>query len=129
MGPFSAAGTNGSMPGGEMIVAQTAKMFMELMEPFGLQFNAMRPGWGMSETSAGLTYSDGLYQHTINGTDSFVEVGKPVPGALIRIVDAHDNLVEEHQIGHLHVKGPSVTRGYYQRPDLNDEVFPQRRMV
>ncbi len=44
-------------------------------------------------------------------------------GISIRIADAQDRLVTEGTIGHLQVKGKTVTTGYYQNPEANQEVF------
>ncbi|HZP59684.1 MAG TPA: AMP-binding protein, partial [Opitutaceae bacterium] len=37
--------------GGEAIVSRTARRFLEILAPHGLPATAMRPAWGMSETS------------------------------------------------------------------------------
>jgi len=109
--------------GGEAIVARTARRFMSLLAGFGLPGAAMHPAWGMSETSSGVTYSDRFSLDSTSDDDPFVEVGLPIPGFSMRIVDADDRLVEEGEVGRLQVKGPTVTSGYYRNPELNREVF------
>src|SRR6185312_8847137 len=55
--------------------------------------------------------------------DRFVEVGRPIPGLSIRIVDADDRVVGERAVGCLQVRGPVVTQGYFGSPDLTRDSF------
>ncbi len=109
--------------GAEAIVSRTARRYMELLIPHGLPPNAMRPGWGMSETSSGVCFSHRFSLGTTNDDDPFVELGTPIPGVSIRFVDEDNRLVDEGIVGRLQVRGPTVTPGYYQNPELNREVF------
>lgn len=108
---------------GETIVVKTARRFLELLSPHGLPITAIRPAWGMSETASAVTFSDRFSLDSITDNDSFVEVGRPIPGISIRIVDDNDRVVEEETIGRLQIKGASVTSGYYQNQEFNREVF------
>src|SRR5712691_6415080 len=108
---------------GEAIVARTARRFLELLRPYGLPATAMHPVWGMAETSSGVVYSDRFSPDSTTDEDLFVEVGPPLPGISLRIVDAQNQVVSEDTIGRLQVKGLTVTSGYYQNPTLNQEVF------
>jgi acyl-CoA synthetase (AMP-forming)/AMP-acid ligase II/thioesterase domain-containing protein/NAD(P)-dependent dehydrogenase (short-subunit alcohol dehydrogenase family)/acyl carrier protein len=109
--------------GGEAIVSKTARRFLSLLAPHGLPACAMRPAWGMSETSSGVTSSDRFALATTADTDPFVEVGPPLPGVSIRIVDRQGNPLPEGKVGRLQVSGPTVTPGYYHNPEVNAEVF------
>jgi surfactin family lipopeptide synthetase A len=110
---------------GESIVAKTVRKFLQLLTPHGLPPTAMRPAWGMSETSSAVTYSDLFTLATTRDEDPFVEVGAPIPEFAVRIVDANNQVVEEGKIGSLQVRGPTVTSGYFQNPELNREVFTE----
>ncbi|MDF0552185.1 SDR family NAD(P)-dependent oxidoreductase [Kamptonema sp. UHCC 0994] len=110
---------------GEAIVAKTARRFLELLCPQGLPANAMRPAWGMSETSSAITFSNNFSLDSTADHDAFVEVGSPILGISIRIVDSNDQVVEQETIGRLQVKGVSVTSGYYQNQELNRAVFTE----
>jgi polyketide synthase PksJ len=112
-----------AMNGGEAIAARTARKFLELLAPHGLSGMAMRPVWGMSETSSGVTGSDRFALASTADTDAFVEVGTPIPGISLRIVDSRDSIVAEGVTGHLQVQGAPVTAGFYQDPKLNAEAF------
>ena len=108
---------------GEAIVAKTVRRFLELLIPHGLPATAMHPAWGMSETSSAVTFSDNFLLDSTSDSDSFVVVGKPIPGFSMRIVDAEDRPVEEGTTGRLQVTGLSVTSGYFQNPKVNQESF------
>ena len=108
---------------GEAIVARTTRRFLTLLAPHGLPATAMFPAWGMSETCSAVTFSELFTVDSTSDGDLFVEVGHPVPGFAIRVVDGDDRPVPEGEIGQLQVRGPSVTSGYYANPDLNAEVF------
>lgn len=109
--------------GGEAIVAKTARRFVSLLMPYGLPADAMHPAYGMSETCSGVTFSHNFTLDTTSDDDPFVEVGAPIPGISIRIVDAQDQVVEEGITGRLQIRGLTVTSGYYHNPELNQEVF------
>lgn len=47
----------------------------------------------------------------------FAEEGFPVSGLEIRIVDDNDNVLNEEVIGHVQMRGPNVTQGYYKNPE------------
>ncbi|HEY7171230.1 MAG TPA: SDR family NAD(P)-dependent oxidoreductase [Vicinamibacterales bacterium] len=113
--------------GGEAVVARTARRFMTLLAPHGLARTAMCPAWGMSETSSGVVFSSSFALETTSDDDPFVEVGGPIGGFAMRIVDNDGRLVEQGTIGHLQVSGPAVTCGYYQRPDLDAQAFTDDR--
>jgi thioester reductase-like protein len=106
---------------GEAVTASTARRFLSLLAPFGLVDTAMHPAWGMSETSSAVVYSDTF---AAAGTeDGPVEVGRPIAGIAVRIVDAEQRPVPEGRIGLLQVRGATVTRGYHQAPEHNARAF------
>jgi acyl-CoA synthetase (AMP-forming)/AMP-acid ligase II len=108
--------------GGEAIVARTARRFLELLIPHGLSPSAMWPAWGMSETCSEVTCSDRFSLERVRDTDSFVEVGRPVPGFSLRVVDDAGRVVSEGATGHLEVTGANLMAGYYDS-SLDAEAF------
>ncbi len=108
---------------GESISARGARRFLEMLEPAGLPGTAMWPVWGMAETSSGVVYSERFSVKTAGSNQCFVEVGRPIAGIRLRIVDEHDRLLPEGAVGRLHVQGAVVTMGYYENPAVNAEVF------
>ncbi|MCP3804558.1 SDR family NAD(P)-dependent oxidoreductase [Allokutzneria sp. A3M-2-11 16] len=132
---------------GEAVVSRTAERFIELLRPHGLPNGAMRPCWGMSETSSGVTYSTMPADDPVEGRlwvdkDSlagplrlldagdpeaitFTEVGPPIPGVRLRIVDHENIVVPEDQVGRLQITGPTIMNGYFRNDEANAEAFTE----
>jgi acyl-CoA synthetase (AMP-forming)/AMP-acid ligase II/thioesterase domain-containing protein len=108
---------------GEAIVSRTARRFLQLLQPFGLPQTAMHPAWGMSETCSAVTFADQFTLQNTSDDSAFVELGFPIPGFSMRVVDGECRVVSEGEHGRLQVKGLSVTQGYYNRPHLDSDVF------
>lgn len=109
----------------EAIVPKTAKRFLELLAPHGLSANVMHSAWGMTETCAGVTFSHRYLLDLPSDNYPFVEVGKPIPGFRMRIVDAQNQVVHEDTMGRLQISGPMIASSYYQNPELNREAFTE----
>ena len=112
----------------EAIVPQTAKRFLELLAPYGLSVEMMHSAWGMSETGAAVVFSHGyLLQSSSDQTleTAFVEVGAPVAGLSIRVVDDVGQLVPEGTTGLLQIKGAMIASGYYESPELTQAAFTE----
>ncbi|WGV25114.1 non-ribosomal peptide synthetase [Halotia branconii] len=108
---------------GEPIVTKVARSFLKLLRPYSLPTTAIHPAFGMCETGSGITYSNSFSLESTSDDVSFVELGLPIAAASVRIVDEHEQIVTEGTIGRLQVKGASVTTGYYQNPQANQEAF------
>jgi acyl transferase domain-containing protein/acyl-CoA synthetase (AMP-forming)/AMP-acid ligase II/acyl carrier protein len=52
-----------------------------------------------------------------------IDEGAPVAGVDIRITNDEDSLLDEGYIGHIQIKGPNVTSGYFRNPRANKETF------
>ncbi|MGH3725445.1 MAG: SDR family NAD(P)-dependent oxidoreductase [Mycobacterium sp.] len=109
--------------GGEAIVPRIARRFLRMLEHFGLPRTAMRPSWGMSETSSGVVFSQNFSVETTTDADEFTELGKPIPGTTLRVVDMDDTAVPVGEIGRVQISGSTVTRGYYADPERTGEAF------
>lgn len=108
---------------GEAIVPKTARRFLELLRPYGLASTAIHPSWGMSETSAGVTFSSQFSLESTTDEDRFVDVGALIPEVEVRIVDIHDQLLPEREVGRIQVQGSTVSPGYYRNTELNSQMF------
>lgn len=102
--------------GGEAVVPATALRFLDLLAPYGLRRHALQPAFGMSETSSVITWADSLADD-LASTSAHANVGPPIPGAWLRIVDASERLLGEGEIGRLQVKGPAIFQGYEGDPE------------
>lgn len=109
--------------GGEVVVANTTLKFIEILEPFHLDKRAMKPCFGMSETCSGTIYSEDFGDGVVKKDDSRVNVGKPLPGYQLRIVNEKNEMVPMNTEGRFQMKGPSITLGYYNNPEATLECF------
>jgi acyl-CoA synthetase (AMP-forming)/AMP-acid ligase II len=109
----------------EAIAPKTAQRFFSLLALHGLSINAMHSAWGMSETCAAVTFSHEYLLNLPSPDYPFVEVGTPIPGLQLRIVDAQNQVVHEDTIGQLQISGSMITCGYYENPALNQEAFTE----
>src|SRR5690606_26922012 len=68
---------------------------------------------------------------TINlpGDGVLESVGKPLPGLELRIAEATlgEDAQDEARGGEVQVRGPGVFHGYWQRPDLDADIFTADR--
>lgn len=77
----------------------------------------LRGGWGMTETSpAGTTVPRGMPD------DKLGTIGVPVPGLDMKIVDVDDceKVLAPGQSGEMVIKGPNVTKGYWNKSDAEN---------
>lgn len=70
-------------------------------------------GYGLTETAPMLTFS--LPGHTRAGS-----VGKALPGVSLRIAEP-----DADGVGEIEAQGPNIFEGYWQRPELTEEVFTE----
>ncbi|MFE7898205.1 SDR family oxidoreductase [Streptomyces sp. NPDC057424] len=109
---------------GEVVVAATARRFLQVLAPFGLPPTVVHPGWGMSETCSVVTDAE-LPAEPAADEDGFVSCGLPYPGFAMRVVDDQGHVVPEGTVGHFQVRGTSVTSGYHDNPEKNAESFTE----
>lgn len=109
--------------GGEAVSSATARRFLKLYGRCGLPETAMRPAWGMSETSSGVTSSHDFHPDINRDEDAFVSVGGPLPGVRIKIVDERGDVAPEGVEGRLFITGPTVTAGYFKNEEENRKSF------
>lgn len=128
--------------GSEPISPELCRRFAALLAPCGLRPGALAPGYGLAEATVGVTLAplnEGIRTHSINraemaasgavapvmpGPDAveLVDLGLPLPGCEVRIVDERDEVVDEAVVGDVQVRGPNVTAGYHHRAD-NTALF------
>lgn len=136
------------MNAGEQVVFEVTKNFSEILKPYGLNDGAVQPAYGMAETCTAITYCSDfvsanldnvapkiciLENHNIaitNSEDSrgftrFVDLGNPIPGVSIRIVNDNRLVLNERTVGNVEVKGDVVTPGYFQNMEANNESFTE----
>jgi long-chain acyl-CoA synthetase len=92
-----------------------------LRQAFSQRFNVpLLEGYGLTETSPVVA----LNTPQIRRAGS---VGKPVPGALVRIADDSGNTVPSGETGEVLLGGPMVFQGYHNLPDATAAAFTPDR--
>jgi long-chain acyl-CoA synthetase len=114
---FSSLRTAGS--GGASLPMEVARIFERKV---GMK---LRSGWGMTETSpAGTAYPE-------NGPEKPGSVGVMLPGIEIDIVSLDDptKVLPVGESGELRIRGPNVTKGYWNKPKETAESFVGDRFL
>ena len=134
-----------ALNGAEPVDPVSVERFVAAATPHGMRPGAVFPAFGMAELMIGGTFPapmSGLRVDTVDrrvleteryaapvdpdrdGSRPLALLGRPVPGLEIRIADPETgSLRTEREVGELQIRGTSVTPGYFERPDLNAEVF------
>lgn len=87
--------------------------------------NVMREcAWGMTETHTCDTMNYGFDEDDFDLKSQPVFVGFPVPGTEFKICDFESGALKPlGEEGEICIRSPSLLKGYWNRPDTNDEVF------
>ncbi|MEM7677882.1 MAG: AMP-binding protein, partial [Myxococcota bacterium] len=125
--------------GAEPIRADTLDRFREAFAPCGLRNTAMTPCYGLAEATLLVSAAapdappmttpvaaDALTAHvaapaSTDRSRNLVACGRPAPGIEVRIVDDDDRVLEEHRVGEIQIRGPSVIEGYWGQPHRSNE--------
>jgi 1-acyl-sn-glycerol-3-phosphate acyltransferase len=133
-----------ALNGAEPISAETVTRFCERFATYGFRPQTMTPVYGLAESSLGAAFPppgggvqiDRIRRDPFSRSGqaipadegdatalSFVSCGRPLPGHQIRIVDATGYEAAERQVGHLQLRGPSATSGYFRNPEDTRRLF------
>ncbi len=85
----------------------------------------LKSGWGMTETCSPGT------GHPKEGPDKPGSIGLMLPGIEMDVVALEDpkKVLGPGEIGEVRIKGPNVTRGYWNRPKETAEAFADGRFL
>jgi fatty-acyl-CoA synthase len=78
----------------------------------------IQQGYGMTETGPSC-----LALRIEDATRKIGSTGKPVTHVEVKVVDEDGEIVPTGTMGELWVRGPSITRGYWNKPDSNKKDF------
>jgi len=113
--------------GAERIQVDTLQRFTRRFAPYGFKPEAFLPGYGLAEATLTVTgcragQLQRISNHPVAGRH--VSCGPPLDGLAIRIADPESgSTLPSGQIGEIRVKGPSVSPGYWNRPEANAAAF------
>ncbi|MEO8494512.1 MAG: AMP-binding protein, partial [Planctomycetota bacterium] len=127
--------------GAEPISEEVLSKFAETFAPCGFRREAFYPCYGMAESTLMITGGTGAAAPTVvhvcprrlrenqvvlTGVDgqAFVACGHAIRGHDVVIVDpeTHERCADD-RVGEIWTCGPSVARGYWNRPELTEELF------
>ena len=102
----------------------TVELGMRFEDRFGFP---VIHGYGLSETtcySSMLPVGQTPEEHRVWMRDhGFPSIGTPLPCNEMAIHDAEGRALREGERGEIAIRGVNVMRGYYRRPEANDETF------
>ncbi|GAB2655232.1 long-chain fatty acid--CoA ligase [Gordonia jinhuaensis] len=84
----------------------------EVIRAFSEQFGAtILEGYGLTETAGTATF------HNLDRGPKVATVGSALPGFSVEARDTDGHRVPEGEVGEIFISGPTVMRGYWNRPD------------
>ncbi|MBR0719593.1 dicarboxylate--CoA ligase PimA [Bradyrhizobium liaoningense] len=114
---FSSLNTIGS--GGAPLPVEVANFFERKIG------KKLKSGWGMTETCSPGT------GHPQEGPDKPGSIGLMLPGIELDVVSLDDptKVMPTGEVGEIRIKGPNVTRGYWNKPKESAESFADGRFL
>jgi len=130
--------------GAEPISVELCEEFLTRLAPAKLARTAMYPVYGLAEASLAVSFPKPgaplrtltLNRHQLNPGSAvqllsdahpdakrLVSEGRPIPYCRVRIADDQDRELPADRIGHVHMTGENVTRGYFEDPEANAAAF------
>ncbi|WP_433532880.1 SDR family NAD(P)-dependent oxidoreductase [Micromonospora sp. CA-263727] len=128
--------------GAEPISAAVWRSFLAHTRPAKLDPAALRPVYGLAEATLAVTFpppgevaaplvldraelSRGRAVPTRPGPHAveMMDLGHPVAGCAVRVVDEDGRPLAEQRIGQIEVSGPNVARGYHRAPQASQDTF------
>lgn len=123
--------------GGEANVVETCAALTEQLSKHGASKSFVRPGFGMTETCAGMIYGLNCPSYDLENSHEFASLGLPISNTRMRI--AFDNGTEAtlisdgmiareaatNEVGSLQVAGTAVFGGYYNNEAATREAFTE----
>jgi long-chain acyl-CoA synthetase len=105
--------------GGAPLPVEVAKIFERRV---GMK---LKSGWGMTETCSPGT------AHPKEGPDKPGSIGLMLPGIEMDVVSLEDptKLMPVGEVGEIRIRGPNVTKGYWNRPKETAEAFVGDRFL
>jgi fatty-acyl-CoA synthase len=127
--------------GAEPIQARHLREFAEKLAPAKFDPTAFLPSYGMAEATLAVTFVPsrvGLRSDTIDpkglatgiasaatgdASQEIVDCGRAFPEHEVAIVDENGKRLGDRQVGQIITRGPSITAGYYNEPELTQASF------
>jgi 1-acyl-sn-glycerol-3-phosphate acyltransferase len=132
-----------ALNGAEPVSPGTVERFTRRFASFGFRRESLTPAYGLAESSVALalpptgrgTHFDRVARRPFQDEGraeraesndpsalAFVSAGRALPGHEVRIVDDDGGDVPERVVGRLVFRGPSMTSGYYRKPEATAAI-------
>jgi fatty-acyl-CoA synthase len=132
-----------ALNGAEPVSPETLERFVARFSRFGFRPEAMLPVYGLAENAVAVAFpppgrrpridrvarepfgTEGRAVAASDGDSSalrFVSVGRALPGHDVKILDDAGREVGERVVGRLAFRGPSMTSGYYRKPEATAAI-------
>jgi fatty-acyl-CoA synthase len=136
-----------ALNGAEPVRAETLQRFADRFAPYGFDFHALLPVYGLAEASLCVSAPrigsgckvDRIERHPFetegraipshaspanNGTSTldFVSAGSPIADVEVKIVDSAGRELPERRQGYLWFRGASATQGYFRNPEATEAM-------
>jgi fatty-acyl-CoA synthase len=127
--------------GAEPIQARTLREFAAKLAPVGFDPRSYLPSYGMAEATLAISFAphgtgmraDSVDPGSVEAREArpvppsegreIVSCGRPFPGHEVAIVDEAGARLPDRRIGEIITRGPSITSGYYEEPELTAAAF------
>ncbi|HXX69705.1 MAG TPA: fatty acyl-AMP ligase [Polyangiaceae bacterium] len=127
--------------GAEPIQAKALRDFAQRLAPAGFDSRAFLPSYGMAEATLAITFAprgQGVRTDRIDpkaltaaaaspsvadDAMELVDCGKPFPKHEVAVVDSEGRRLPDRQVGQIVARGPSITPGYFNDPDLTAQTY------
>ncbi|MEL6869519.1 MAG: non-ribosomal peptide synthetase [Pseudomonadota bacterium] len=130
--------------GAEPISVDLCERFLDALAPYGLRRETMFPVYGMAEATVGVSMGTPGTPYQAISVDrhhlaiaeqsrtvvpehpdavQFVNVGRAIRDVEIRIVDDADAMVGDRVVGHIQLRGGSITERIYRDPQTTAGLF------
>jgi acyl-CoA synthetase (AMP-forming)/AMP-acid ligase II len=132
------------MNGAEPISVKIMQEFVEVLGRSGFRPDAMMPVYGMAEATLAISFAPLMKRSVVTAFDASLldhenkaqpvdpsgsstrllsEVGVRLNDIEIRIKDDNDRVVMDGNSGHIQVKGPGITKGYYDNAEATAAAY------
>lgn len=130
--------------GAEVISKKTCDRFLDALQSYGLNYGSMFTVYGMAEACVAIAFPEpeqvarfyaldrntlatGIRVKIVDSDDRdrsyYASVGLSVDQCSVRICNDDDVILADGIVGNIQVEGANITNGYYNSPELNDELF------